>query len=241
MKAYIITLSDSWEKKSQQAAKDCINSINKTKTLLEPELFSATTPATITEHMKEVFGKKVKWNWPMDSNQDGYDFNTTLYKKHYPGRDQQRIIACAMSHTRLWKKCVDLNEEMVILEHDTLFIRKFDPKDLDTLNWGVVGLNDPRGATRKSSIFYKKVSELGRGIHNIPSVDSVDELYKPQGLAGNSAYIIRPKAAKQLLSKIHEVDLWPNDALMCKELFSWLRVVYPFYTRVQGIESTTTR
>ena len=44
-----------------------------------------------------------------------------------------------------------------------------------------------------------------------------------------------------LLEKLKEVGCWPNDALMCKQLFpNELKVIYPYYTRVQGIQSTTT-
>jgi GR25 family glycosyltransferase involved in LPS biosynthesis len=205
-------------------------------------MFTATTPASIKEHIYEVFGENssVKWNWPIDPNQDGYNIETSLYKKHYPARDQQRVIACALSHIRLWKKCVDLNQEIIILEHDSIFIRQFDLNDLGE-DWGVVGLNDPRGATRKSAVFYKHMLNLGMGVHKVPSVDSAKDIHLPEGLAGNSAYIIKPSAAKDLLVAIKRLGLWPNDALMCKQLFPWLRVVYPFYTRIQGVESTTTR
>jgi GR25 family glycosyltransferase involved in LPS biosynthesis len=63
----------------------------------------------------------------------------------------------------------------------------------------------------------------------------------PQGLAGNSAYIIKPKFADMLLMKLKEKGGWPNDAIMCKQFFPMqLKVVYPYYTTIQGIKSTTT-
>ena len=35
--------------------------------------------------------------------------------------------------------------------------------------------------------------------------------------------------------------MWPNDAVMCKQLFPTLQVVYPYYTTIQhGLKSTTT-
>jgi hypothetical protein len=75
----------------------------------------------------------------------------------------------------------------------------------------------------------------------VPTVNTVDEPPMPQGLAGHSAYYITPKGAKKLLDMIPEIGMWPNDAYMCKELFPWIRVVYPYFTRVQGTRSTTTR
>ena len=69
---------------------------------------------------------------------------------------------------------------------------------------------------------------------------SVDDVEVPQGLAGNSAYLITPKGAKKLLDKVREVGLWPNDAVMCKQFFPWMQVVYPYYTTIQrGLKSTT--
>ena len=63
----------------------------------------------------------------------------------------------------------------------------------------------------------------------------------PQGLAGNSAYIIKPYFAEKLLNKLEQKGGWPNDAIMCKQFFKGeLKVVYPYYTTIQGVQSTTT-
>jgi len=61
------------------------------------------------------------------------------------------------------------------------------------------------------------------------------------GLAGNSAYAIRPSLAARLLKEIESTGMWPNDAIMCRQLFpNTLKVVYPYYTNVeQGISTTT--
>jgi GR25 family glycosyltransferase involved in LPS biosynthesis len=73
----------------------------------------------------------------------------------------------------------------------------------------------------------------------IQPVPSVDEFNIPQGLAGNSAYIIKPDGAKDILSAAREHGLWPNDALMCKQLVPKLGVTKTYFTRVQGLPSTT--
>jgi len=79
------------------------------------------------------------------------------------------------------------------------------------------------------------------GIHPAPEIDDHSEFPLPAGIAGNSAYIIRPHAARELLEKTLEVGMWPNDAIMCQQLFPWVRVVYPYYTNVQAGTSTTTK
>lgn len=239
MKAYIITLIEPEKPEPINAANRCIDTIKK-YTNLEYEIFQATTPVTINDGMLESFGKKVDWNWPMDEGHNSYDISVGLFKKHYPARDQLRIVACAVSHARLWKKCVDLEEPIIILEQDCIFTNKFDPSIFDGYVWGAVGLNDPRGATRKSKFYYDMMMSNGNVVQPIPNIDAYGAEQLPMGLAGNSAYIIKPYAAKELLNMVDRIGLWPNDALMCKQLFKWLRVCYPFYTRVQGNVSTTT-
>lgn len=244
MKAFVITLPEQWETESHQAAQRCIDSIESTGTALEAKVFDATTPPTIAQGMVEAFGRQVKWSWPVDASQDGYDLATGLYKRHYPAVDHLRVVSCAVSHARLWKKCVELDEPITVLEHDTVFIKQFHPEILNGWNWGAVGLNDPRGATRKAGVFHRtlqaKYDREGPALHKVPRVDQEGELPLPMGLAGNSAYVIKPYAAKELLEVATEIGLWPNDALMCSQLFRWLRVTTPYYTKVQGIRSTTT-
>ena len=60
-----------------------------------------------------------------------------------------------------------------------------------------------------------------------------------QGLAGGYAYWVEPHMAKDFLNKVKEVGMWPNDAFLCSANFLSLRVVYPYYTKVQGVESST--
>lgn len=108
-----------------------------------------------------------------------------------------------------------------------------------TFTGGILGLNSPIGATRKSSVFHNAL--FGKyGFHKVPSVDQIGEDPLPQGIAGNSAYILKPWAAKKLLDKVEEIGMWPNDALMCKQFFPWMQVCWPYYTIVQGGRSTTT-
>lgn len=68
----------------------------------------------------------------------------------------------------------------------------------------------------------------------------VDDESIPQGLPGNSAYIITPQAAKRLVRGVNEIGLWPNDAYVCKQFFDdMMYSAYPYYTKVQGNKSTT--
>lgn len=231
MRAYIITLLD--ERESRDASNRVVKSIDDTGSNLEPLIFRATTPESLEEDM----WMKLNWTYPTKPSEDGMDMNTGLYLEHYKTANLQNRISCMVSHMRLWKKAIDDDEPIMVLEHDALFTRKFVFSDLtDGFKGGIVGLNDPRGATRKASLFHSKVSSR-MGLQPVPDLED----NYPHGLAGNSAYIITPKGAKKVLKKVKEVGMWPNDAIMNRQFFPWMQVVYPYYTTIQrGLVSTTT-
>ena len=74
---------------------------------------------------------------------------------------------------RLWQNVLNLGDKIIILEHDALFTRQFIENDIDKSHkWRgeVVGLNDPRGMTRKSQVYHDLVSKQ-EGIQDVPYVD----------------------------------------------------------------------
>jgi len=239
MKAFVITMIEDAD--SVKRSVKAISSLTKYTDISQAETFRATVPDTIISDTMEVFGQMVPWTWPKDHYGEGLDLTTALYKRAYQAVDQDRVIACALSHFRLWKKSVDLNEPIIILEHDARFIRRLEVQDLLDEKWGAVGLNDPRGNTRKGRKFHELVEACGEGIHRVPIIDEPTDPPLPMGLAGNSAYAIRPSLAARLLKEIESTGMWPNDAIMCRQLFpNTLKVVYPYYTNVeQGISTTT--
>ncbi len=217
--------------KSVQAVKMLEYSINGYHCDIDCTRFEATTPKTLHTHVNDNF-PTLKYTYPKQGETQLHEA-TGLKLTGYHAADIAKKFACTVSHARLWKKCVELNEDIMILEHDAFFTQKYIDFEWEG---GILGLNDPRGATRNSHIFHYKASAKP-GIVDCPYVD---EKSVPQGLAGNSAYIIRPFAAKFLISKLEEYGAWPNDALMCNQICPWLKVVYPYFSTVQGNISTTT-
>jgi GR25 family glycosyltransferase involved in LPS biosynthesis len=173
------------------------------------------------------------WNYPWTGSYE--DSTTGLLKSAYTTANPKARIACAASHYSLWSESAFNNITMLILEHDAMFIEKldFDPNDTKA---DIIGINNPLGATRKASLFHKKVQETDSQFQLVPIIDD-DKI--PQGLAGNSAYIIKPKGAKKLLELVNIHGLWPNDAIMCRQLIPTLGVTKKYYTKVQGLRSTT--
>jgi GR25 family glycosyltransferase involved in LPS biosynthesis len=204
---------------SQAAADICIESIHNTGSLLIPEKWPAVTPDTL---------ESCDWRWP--ANKTITCAHTGLKLTAYKNRDVRHRIACAQSHYQLWQKCVAINQPICILEHDAVFTHKFDLGDFEG---GALALNDPQGATFRAREYDQALTS---GVNPVPWVADQNI---PQGLPGNSAYVIKPWAAQHLITAQNRIGWWPNDAIMCRQLFDWLRIIKPYYTRVQGTPSTT--
>ena len=181
-------------------------------------------------------GNGLEWNYPWEGST--IDIQSGLTKTAYPTKDKRKRISCFLGHWYLWQKCKKLDEMICILEHDARFIKKL-PSDRTFRNskYDIIGINDPSMATRKSKLYHDKILE---GTQFFQPVPTIDDFNVPQGLAGNSAYVIKPEGARKMLALADEHGMWPNDALMCKQLIPTLGVTRNFYTRVQGLRSTTT-
>ena len=244
-----LIIADLNDHTSTVAARNVIQSIRRTKSKLVPIVHPATIPETLKQDLESFGLSKNDWTYPTRAGQSKIDIKTGLHLTGYNAKNIDKVISCTVSHMRCWYFSMIANTPVCVLEHDALFTKQFKPirentfGDLDLKRLGIIGLNDPRGATRKSQVYLEKTmsaprtESLSLEYVEAPYVD--DNQDAPQGLAGNSAYIVSPQAAKKLLDKVNEIGLWPNDALMCKQFFPYLKQAYPFYTRLQGVQSTT--
>lgn len=192
--------------------------------------WDAITPDSVDSFLR-ITG--LTWNYPWEGEE--YDFATGLKKSAYTTKNRKARIACACSHYALWTLSSVTKEPLLILEHDAYFTNKidFDPKDTKA---EIVGINNPLGATRRAQLYHDKIVGNGMPFQLAPWID---EMTVPQGLAGNSAYIIKPEGAKNMLKLVEHYGLWPNDAIMCRQLIPKLGVTKTYYTKVQGLQSTT--
>lgn len=226
MKAWIISLREAWESRNK-----LLDSHETVGNEFDLNSFDAFRPEEVKRYM-EVAG--LVWTYPWNKS---ITCPWTGLKLHpYKTRNPEARMACFMSHYLLWHRCAKGNEPYLILEDDALFIEKL-PKDFNRGDFGVVGINDPRGATRLAGYYHEQVQSFSNHIIITPPWVDADPLV-PQGLPGNSAYIISPTLASLLCDKAREIGCWPNDALMCRQLFPWLGVSTTYYTKVQGRPST---
>jgi glycosyl transferase family 25 len=104
---------------------------------------------------------------------------------------------CFLSHFQLWMKCVELNEPIIILEHDGIFIRSL-PKDvldhfdevlrLDCFPWFKEDYNDQVEASLSQPVeYYRRDPDY--------SWHSSGGYY-----VGAYGYIVKPQGAKKLIA-----------------------------------------
>ena len=231
MKYFVITLKDN--EASHLAAKKCVSSWYEYVDTPPIETHWGCTEDEVDSQMKSL---NLKWNYPWQG--EVLDLRSGLTKSAYVTKVKNRRIACAISHYTLWKQCVTLNESCIIMEHDCQWIRPFNVDLVVKSKYNIVGLNDPINATRRAMIFNGIVQKnKNKSIIDVPIVDDIKV---PQGLAGNSCYYINPKGARELLEAVRYYGLWPNDAIMCRQLIPNMGVTTTYFTQVQEIESTTT-
>ena len=229
MEAYAIVIEG--HEVSEQGYTNLEASSKKVKNSFQIKKFNAIVSKMARTVMS---GNGIRWKYPWEGQET--DIKTGLIKTAYPTANRNTRIACALSHWLLWHKCLSSDEPLLILEHDALFIKKLDQDKIIDSKYDIIGINSPAAATRKAHEFHDKVQATHALIQPVPTID---EFNVPQGLAGNSAYIIKPAGAKAVLDAVKEHGLWPNDAIMCKQIIPNLGVTKTYYTRVQGLPSTT--
>lgn len=192
-KAFVIAIGPNPQ--SMAAANRCIKSAAKFG--IEVNKFQAITPGSkqYTENL----------NW---LNQDG--FNEVYSRK-------DRCMAAFLSHHELWKWSVVMNQEIIILEHDAVFMAPIP----DVINHnGVISLGQP-----------------SYGKFNTPLFIGVNMLTSKPYFPGAHAYIVNPKGANELLQEAEKRPK-PTDIFLNSHTFPWLQEYYPW--PVKADDSFTT-
>ena len=195
--AYIIC--DINNSNSTAGARRVVQSIIDTDSNLMPVIVPATTPETLKRDLR-IFGlEKKDWKYPR-KGEKRIDFTTGLHLTGYGANDIEKVISCMVSHMRCWMFSMATQFPSIVLEHDALFVKRFNafeniekdqPDKYEVLNsLGIVGLNNPKGATRKASVYYDEVLKLnelrGRKFSGYKAVDVPwvdDNKDAPQGLS----------------------------------------------------------
>ena len=230
MNSYAIVING--HRVSENGYKELSRSSNSVDNEFFIEKFDAVTSETVDDLIQEL---GIRWTWPHTGSEK--DQKTGITKTGYGGRDPKRRKACGMSHYMLWKQCAETNEPMIVFEHDAVFNCKLNYQYLLDSHYQVIGLNDPRGATRLPNKYHEIVQKSTEEILPVPKIDKE---HIAQGIAGNSAYMIKSAGAQKLLDLVQEHGMWNNDAIMCRQLMpDMIGVTKTYYTKTQKLPSTT--
>jgi glycosyl transferase family 25 len=185
MKAFIISLSkiESSKSSSEKALKKLI------EYGLDAEIFEGTYGNVVDELFLKEGRKLVTTSFKGKPVNEGDEY---YYKSNRPG-----VRGCFHSHYRLWQKCIDLNEPILIFEDDVILERGFIP-----VEWQEVLLVAP-GKSKYSTDFYKKILYNPEGD---PKAFSLPHKVMP----GAVGYAIKPTAAKKLVER-YKIEFAPAD------------------------------
>jgi len=225
VKAYVITIRG--HAYSEGCASRCIDSAAQFG--VEVERFDAVAGELAVRNLMESCS--LRWTWPAFA--PSLCMYTGLKQHVYRTHDHYTRMGCALSHFLLWQRCIAAEEPILILEHDAVFLR-----GLPALpeKFGAIMLNNPKNATPRGAWWKERIEAKGEGVHE---KTVVFEDGRPDGLAGNSAYVISSSAARTCVHLYERIGMWPNDATLCRQMVPGLMEVYPFVTEVRQEQSTT--
>ena len=211
MKAFIIYVSVN--KKSKEYANYALKSFNN-KNGWQPELFSGITPNTLFE-FEEKYPIKTKLN------SRAMIFWKTDKKRYYVKK------SCSMNHYRLFKKCIELDKPISIIEQDSYCIS----------DWNNVDFNDILLLNIQSAIEKHPSGEIRRGDHQIK--DGLNDLnmigmnyrHDPKlshgiMIPGTAAYAITPIGAKKMIN-IYENIGWEQSDFIINTAYVNIQTIVP--------------
>lgn len=125
------------------------------------------------------------------------------------------VKGCFYSHYRLWQKCVELNEPIIIWEDDIVLRRPFIP-----INWTDVLI---------LALGHPTKTEKYRHYLDDPQGDPKAEPYFQSSMPGCCGYALKPHAAKKL------IDTYKNTYLPADNAINQHHVIIEIHSHIMGI------
>lgn len=160
---------------------------------MDAELFEGSYGNEVKERYKAEGRRYHPWNFK----------NGPLAPFSDEFRDSQQSpgeMGCFDSHYRLWQKCVELNEPIMVFEDDVVFSRTYNPVPFDEVLITVFG--NPTKAAK----YYHYLTH--------PSGHPRAEGYWQSSMPGTPGYAIKPEGAKKLLEMYKNTWLPSDNAMM---------------------------
>tara|TARA_Y100001954_G_scaffold148778_1_gene158227 strand:- start:2022 stop:2705 length:684 start_codon:yes stop_codon:yes gene_type:complete len=178
---------------SENLAQECIESAKKFG--IQAKIFPATWGKDIDKHFVEQ--------------------DLKIYKKGQKKKDiNPGLKGCLLSHYRLWKKCIESQEPMMIFEHDNIVLRDIPEKLLNTFE-DVLHLDFASRQVTDYEDFTETYNgdDVKQWCPQIPRL-SGHELYNKTHIKGSHAYIIKPLGATKMVDWVWNVGALSPDLAM---------------------------
>jgi len=120
------------------------------------------------------------------------------------------VGACFASHYLLWKKCVELNEPILILEHDAIF-----KENLPDIDFKMCVTFGRPSYIRPDHMIYVEPKDGLQSLHQL-------------NFLGHHAYAIKPDAAKLFCEDVKRIPLSANDVWVNTNSYPWLEEYRPY-------------
>lgn len=193
MKNFVITIREN--ARSIAAATRCITSGKKYG--IDIEFHEAYTPKTFQDYI------------------DSQKINVGLFNNSKHSREDNAKAAFC-SHFSLWQKCLELNEEITIFEHDAVIV-DYIPNMIYN---GCISLGHP-----------------SYGRYNMPKLLGTNRLTSKQYFPGAHAYRLKPIAAQYLIDQAR-LQAAPTDIFLNIATFPFLEEYFPWPVIVKENFST---
>jgi GR25 family glycosyltransferase involved in LPS biosynthesis len=150
------------------------------------------------------YGSEVK-NQYAETNRSWHPWGFKGRERPYSEDDRNALwglageMGCFDSHYRLWQKCVDLNESILIFEDDVQLMRPYIPVDWEDV----------------LSVAFSHAKKMPRYQHYLdsPEGEPYAAPYGQASMPGNGGYAIKPHAAKILLNEYSNTYLPADNAI----------------------------
>jgi GR25 family glycosyltransferase involved in LPS biosynthesis len=184
VKALIITIEG--HKQSNEAADRCRESAMKHGVYAQN--YKAQTPEISVKALERRF-----------------KISSELFKEKYSRFEN--CFAAFCSHMRLWELAISINENILILEHDAVFVN--DIPNIDNMQ-GCINLGKP-----------------SYGKFNVPNTIGLGPLMSKPYFPGAHAYVVSPSGAQELINQARWTAK-PTDLFLNKNQFPFLQEYYPW-------------
>ncbi len=174
------------------------------------------------KQLQECLKSAKKYDWKVETfwgvNGNTITENTWKNEKIFPRLDKPTmgkpgVQGCFLSHWKLWNKCLELGEPVIILEHDAVIQGSWYPIEIGK-------------AVIKLHRYYKEKN---------PKYDEDTGLWSPSG----HAYCILPSHATLLINFVREKGAFEADRLLGNKVVDVIHLGKPSLVERQDSYSTT--